>query len=371
MRPTPFQYLFSTHQGPIMRTTVVVQTILASICSPFLIAQAPQYTVVPSSHASMDAPGLMWMPGASRPLRQQQILSTNVMQSLVGKTLTALEFRRDAGTVAFQGGSADFVVNLSMAPAEPLDASPLFANNAGSTPVSVFSGTLQFPASPAAAAPTWSPTDVLRIPFQVPFLYQGGPLCIDIVGTPIAGQAAGWWPADAAHALAAGTLLDLGGGCGSYGGATHQWSAAEAHTLVPGGNAHFVALGPVGGFGLIAFGPQHPTGWPLAVVLPQAATGCVGHIDSPFVVDFALFEPYAPGMGRADYYARLPAIPTLTGASLTTQWIEWSQATTSNAIRWTLGNVPNIEMAHLDGYATDLDGQLFVHQAHVVRFEHD
>src|SRR5262245_28222392 len=37
-------------------------------------AQGPQFTVIPTTYTSAEAPGQLWVPGASRPLRQQQII---------------------------------------------------------------------------------------------------------------------------------------------------------------------------------------------------------------------------------------------------------------------------------------------------------
>ena len=81
-------------------------------------------------------------------------------------------------------------------------------------------------------------------------------------------------------------------------------------------------------------------------------------------------ERLAPADPRADYIVPIPNTPAVIGASLTTQWIEWSQQASSNALTWTIDNTPTIQMAHVDGYATDARGELCVDLAHVVRFEH-
>jgi hypothetical protein len=83
-----------------------------------------------------------------------------------------------------------------------------------------------------------------------------------------------------------------------------------------------------------------------------------------------MFVDNAPADPRADYIVPIPNISNIIGSTLTTQWVEWTQQVSSNALTWTIGNAPSIQMAHVDGYATDLTGELFVDLAHVVRFEH-
>ena len=141
-------------------------------------------------------------------------------------------------------------------------------------------------------------------------------------------------------------------------------------TLVPGGAGSFFAFGPLGSFGLIAFAVEFPPGWPLTIVLPAAPPNCTMFINLPIALDFVMFMDNAPADARADYVVRIPNTPNVIGATLTTQWIEWTQQASSNALTWTIGNTPQIQMAHVDGYATDLTGELFVDLAHVIRFEH-
>lgn len=334
-------------------------------------AQSPQFTVIPAAYATADAPGMLWVPGASRPLRQQQIVNASLLQNVIGKTLTALEFRRNADTDSFQAGVLSLTVSLSITTNSAQSTSSTFANNVGASPVQVFSGQLQLPASPATTTPGWTAANVLRIPFQSTFDYQGGNLCIDIIGSPLVGQAAGWWPCDADQTSVTSTVVDLGGGCGAYGGPQHRWSTAEPRTLVPGGEGSFFAFGPLASFGIVAFGTEFPAGWPLALALPAAPLSCTMFVEQPLALAVVPFASNAPADPRADYLFSIPNTPTITGASLTTQWVEWTQQASSNALTWTVGSAPTIQMAHVDGYATDTTGVLFVDLAHVVRFEHN
>ncbi|MFY9344625.1 MAG: hypothetical protein WAT39_19185, partial [Planctomycetota bacterium] len=249
--------------------------ITATAIATTLAAQSPQFTVIPAAYTTADAPGMLWVPGASKALRQQQIMSAALLQNLVGQTLTAIEFRRNAEVVAFQAGTLNLTVTLSITANAPLSTSSTFANNIGSSPTQVFNGQLQLPASPATATtPGWTAGNIVRIPFQTPFAYQGGNLCIDLVGFPVAGQVAGWWPCDADQSPVTSAVVDLGGGCGAFGGPQHRWSTAEPRSLVPGSEGSFYAFGPLASFGIIAFGTEYPAGWPLALVLPAAPLSC-------------------------------------------------------------------------------------------------
>lgn len=355
-----------------MSTHRTVFTVLAMTMAG-LTAQT-QFTVVPTTYDTLEAPGQLWLPGASKPLRQQEIIGASMLQGLIGKTLSALEFRRNTQNQAFQGGSLNLTVTLSISPNGPLSTSSTFADNLGPTPLVVFNGQLQIPASPAiTSTPGWTSSNILRIPFQTqtPFVYTGGTLCVDMVGSPVAGQVAGWWPADAAQDLATGTVVDLGGGCGAYGGPLYRWSTVEARTLLPGGLGRFYAFGPLGSWGILAFGTEFLAGWPLVMALPSAPANCTMFLDLPIALMLVPFEANGPGSARADHLVPIPNTPTITGASLTAQWVEWTQMASSNAITWTVGGVPGINMAHVDGFATDPTGELFVDLAHVMRFEHN
>ena len=349
-------------------TTLIALAVTSAIGE----AQSPQFTVVPATATATDAIGMLWLPGAGTSLRQQEIVGASHLQSLVGRTLTALEFRRQKEDRNYSSGSLNLTVTLSISPNTPLTTSSTFANNIGPNPIHVFSGQLQLPASPATTTtPAWTAANVLRVPFQTPFVYAGGTLCVDVVGTAVAGQVAGWWPADAQQDLATGLTVDLGGGCGTFGGPQHRWSTVEARTVLPGGLGHCFAFGPLGSFGILAIGTEFPPGWPLAMLLSAAAPSCTMFIGTPFALALLTFAADPPGDARADYLIAIPNTAAVTGASLTSQWVEWTQQASSNAITWTIGGVPGIDMSHVDGYATDSVGVLFVDLAHVLRFEHN
>jgi hypothetical protein len=343
----------------------------------FAAAQSVQHHVVPPAVASADGDSFAWLAGASAPLRQQHLVAASRLTGLVGRTLTALEFRRTAANEAYQGGAMALAVTVAHAPHGPLEASAAFADNLGGAGVAVFQGTVALPASPAVAggAPSWTPENVVRIPFTTPFAYLGGPLCIDVVGAQVAGQSTDWWMADAVSDPVVGAVADLGGGCGAYGGVSKRWSSVGAHTLLPGSFAQFEAIGPAWSFGVCAFGSRAPAPIPLAWLGFNSPAGCSLMLAS---VDALMVAPFLPAAdaalqhlgGHASLSLRVPNDPSVFGATLTTQWLEWSQQATSNAIEWTVANsAPTLGMALLEGHPQEPTGNLTTHLAHVLRFE--
>jgi hypothetical protein len=343
-----------------------------------LMAQGPQYLVVPTPYVSNDAVSYEWIAGASRDLRQQTLIGASHLTALVGKSLTAIELRRTAADETYQGGSANLTVTMSISPTSTLDCSATFAANPGTPSIQVFAGAVNLPTSAPVVGPTvaWSAANVVRIPLQTPFLYLGGTLCVDIVGQPLAGQNADWWMADAEFEDIAGTVTDLGGGCGAYGGPQHQWSSIEERSLLPGAYARFFAYGSPFGFGVAAFGTKSPAGIPLAALGFNAGPACYLFLSTLDAAMVSVFEPDPdPNLisrgGRADISFKLPSSSTVLGLTFTTQWLDWSQMATSNALEWTVASaLPTLDMALVEGHPQAATGEVSVHLAHVLRFEY-
>lgn len=357
---------------------MIQRAISVSLLATTLLAQAPQYQVVPAAYATTDAISYEWLAGASRALRQQTLVGASHLQALVGRSITALEFRRNAANEVYQGGVADLTVSLSIAPHGPLGASMTYAENVGSNPVQVFSGLVTLPTSPATTGPAvgWTAANTVRIALQTPFVYQGGTLLVDVTGQPIAGQNANWWMADAEFEDLKGSISPIGGGCGLYGGANHEWSHVAARTLLPGAHARFWAYGTPNGLGFVVFGAPSPTPIPLwSFGIPTP--GCELHLQPGLILatTVAVFEaqssPYVAAFGGiAETRLKLPAAPWLFGFSLATQWFDLAQMATSNAIQWTVASaIPALDMALVEGSPTEATGEVSVHLAHVLRFE--
>ena len=184
--------------------------------------------------------------------------------------------------------------------------------------------------------------------------------------------------ADAEFQDLSGTSLVTGSGCGLYGGAQHQWSFVANRTLLPGAHARFWAYGPANGLAFALFGAASPSPLPLAA-FGLDAPGCDLHLQPGLVLATLLrtFEPEVHPLlrgptGCAEARFWIPDSPWMFGLSLTTQWLELSQPATSNAITWTVASaMPSLDMALVEGVPTEAHGEVTVHLAHVLRFEHD
>lgn len=348
--------------------------ISASVSLAALTAQT--YEVVPAAYTANDAISFNWVAGASKNVRQQTLVGATHLSSMVGRSIVAIELRRSAKNEAFAGGSSSLDVKLSISPNAPLDCSSTYANNPGPAPINVFNGTVTFPTSPPVIGPSvsWTTNNVVRIPFTTPFPYSGGTLCIDVIGSPIAGQEVNWWMADAEFEDLPGSTNDLGGGCGNYGGPTSQWANVQRRSLVAGGTARMFAYGTPNGLAIAAIGQKSAVGTPLSLLGFNSPPGCELFLSTLDMLEVRIFAPdtQTPWRGgRADVELKIPGIAAALGLSLTTQWLDWTQSTSSNAIEWTIAPaIPSLDMALVDGDPQEATGNVTVHLAHVIRFEH-
>ncbi|MBL9075879.1 MAG: hypothetical protein JNL08_00160 [Planctomycetes bacterium] len=311
-------------------------------------------------------------------MRQQTMIAASHLTALVGHPIMAFELRRNAANETYAGGTAHLTVKLSTAPHDPLSSSPEFAANVGGDEVQVFSGNVTLPTSPPAVGPAvaWSAANTIRVEFSTPFVYLGGTLCVDVTGIAVGGLNADWWMADAACEGIKGTAVDLGGGCGPYGGPQSQWSHVATRTLVAGGQARFFAYGEPWTVGVAVFGTGMVPGIPLAWLGFPSPPTCELHLASILLLSPVVFEPDANlqlahrgGLGDV----RLPFANdgSFLGVTFTTQWLELSQWQTSNAIEWTTAAAPpQLGMTLVEGHPAEASGELSAHLAHVFRFEY-
>ena len=339
------------------------------------LCQSPKHMVVPAHCDPLGGGSHFWLPGGSADLRQQTIVGASHLTALVGRTLTALEWRRKPVAEAYAGGQATWTITLSTAANAPLRCSHVFAANIGPNPTQVFSGPVTFPASSAAAGaiPAWSPATSVRVVFTTPFVYLGGPLCIDIVGQPIAGMHTGWWVADAAFDSVSGSQVERSTGCGSNY-AQGRWMHVANRDLVPGGHPEFVIGHTPGSPGLVLFGPaaSQPVPLPLlGVPAPGCNLGLAG-IDTVMPVLFTpMIPPPLAAYGEAWVHLWIPDSPAMFGATVATQSFHIASLTSSNTIEWTVASAfPQLDMASIDGVPASPDGHLSTAIAHVLRIEH-
>jgi hypothetical protein len=243
--------------------------------------------------------------------------------------------------------------------------------------VQVFGGNVVLPSSspPAAATVPWSPGDTVRVVFATPFLYTGGPLCVDLTGHAVAGQHADWWMADAVFEDLRGIVVERGAGCGSYGGAQGRWSHVSTRDLVPGCHARFHAHGTPGGIAIAAFGTTSPVPIPLTG-LGLPLPGCALHLATLDALLPTVFQPESHPLlqargGTAEVRLWIPDSTAMFGVTMTTQWLDYSQLATSNAIEWSVAAaLPTLDMAAIEGHPSEAAGVGTCLAAHVLRFEY-
>ena len=122
---------------------------------------------------------------------------------------------------------------------------------------------------------------------------------------------------------------------------SNTWSFVATRSLVAGGYAHFYAYGPPMQLATVAFGVGTPIGLPMTSLGFASPPNCALHLTTLDGLIPAILVPDShPALvsrgGRADFEFKLPAVPTMLGTGMTTQWLEWSQMATSNALQWTV-----------------------------------
>ena len=344
--------------------------LLAVALATSLHAQT-QNIVVPSTHTTNDAVSINQIAGTDD-IRQQTLIGANHLTAMVGKSITAIEFRRSAADEIYAGGTVNMIVTLSTSTSSTLAASSTFADNVGTASTQTFHGAVTFPTSPPALGPTvtWSPNNVVRIQFTTPFAYAGGRLTIDITGAPIAGQEPGWWMADAEFEDIPATVTDLGGGCGTFA----NMSFVSKYPLVVGGHAYMSAYGTPYGLAIAAIG-QPGNAIPLHALGFATPGSCDLMLSTLDILEPMLFLPdpdplLAPMGARAHFELKIPNVPGAQGLTLATQWFDWTETATTNAIQWTVASIPTLDMALIEGHPQEAKGTVSVHKAHVFRFDY-
>lgn len=345
---------------------ILSSILLASgLCMPTL---AQSHHVIPSAYASIDANGLASIPGATLELREQTIIGAAHLTQLIGKQLTAIEFRRNATSTNFDSGAAQLTISISSMMAPTYDCSRNFALNVAGNVVQVFSGQITLPASPATVGSNvaWTSANTVKIVFQTPFSYNGGRLCVDISGVAAPGLEAENWIADARGEDARGTVQNIGGGCGNYG----HHAYVDEYGLVVGSSAKFSTLGTPNFVGLAMTGHSGP-GMPLALLGFAPPGNCNLMLSTlDIVTPIALTNFLSPTIGYGSWTLDLPNNPALQGLGFTTQWFDWATEATTDALSWTIGAAPSLDMATIEGNAQSVTGRVIANMAHVLRFEY-
>lgn len=352
------------------------RTIVGLILSASLSAQL-QWTV-PAAHANQDADVALCLAGVGGTLRQQIVIGQSHLQPLVGHSLTALVFRREVAPEAFSPGSCDIVVKLAQGTATPQTTQQTYAANLGTSPMTVHTGPVTFPASPGTqSTPAWTNTTTVRIPFATPFAYTGGALVIDLVGTE-SPQGSSWWLVDATSEDISGATQSLGSACSEYADPHADTAFVNPRDLVPGGTISYLGQGRAFNLGILVLGAPAGAPIPLALLGVPATPDCTCQIHpagvlatmiSMFLPSPSPLIPQSFGIAQADL--QLPAQSWMLSMNLASQWIELPTFKASNGVLGTVANqLPTLDMAIVVGSPNEPKGRLNLQVAPVVRFEY-
>jgi hypothetical protein len=301
--------------------------------------RAQNVLTVPGSATHADAPALLAAPGIGLDWRIQVLIRDTELTALVGRELTGLKLRRDSSiSEALPQASGQILVHAGTAASQPESAARDFALNLPN-PVERFRGTVAAPSSTVDPnGPSWAADQAISIDFQQPFVYQGGPLCIDIEVLAAAGV---WWPIDAIDDPAAGSHVSSGAACGRLAPFVETAGVRDSG-LVIGRTARFDFIGAPSapaflllGFGLLGqpidLGAVGAPGCQL-LLAPVAAI--------PTMLSSAV--PLLDHSGRTNVDVQIPPDTGLFGAPLAAQFAELGAGglTTSNALLCQIAAVP-------------------------------
>ena len=370
--------------------TMIPMTISRAILVSGLISGLlpAQHCVVPATFSDKDAPSWGNVAGFSSHRRQQVVISSNRMFPLKGKSLLEVWFRRDSlFTEVLQPGQSQVTALVSSGGKEPETATMTFGSNHGPQVIQVTRRKLALPKSPRLATgkvADWATHNSVRISFSTAFFYSGGPLCLELVGKPLAGQASDFWPVDFNYDPEKGVATPFGSTCYPLGKEARSASAAPASLRV-GSTARLQAFGRPDTPGILTLGNQH---YANGINLSFAgAPGC--HIYTQPIVSLGQFFASLPWIkhGFATSTFHIPNHPRFMQGRIYAQWInleaalprsQWTNAaglTTSNGLELTLAATPpRLGMCFIStgaigkGQSIPSQGTVYQFKAPVIRF---
>jgi hypothetical protein len=318
----------------------------ATAQSVYQVSPTFDSVVAPSTHA---------FPGFGAGFRQQIVVAATRLAGLprTNSSLKGMWIRRNlAHKFAIRGGLADLEIRISPARRAPDKVSPTFSTNIPSTQKLVFKGRVTIPNAPSLSGNVspWSTTNSVRIAFGSPYVYQGGNLCIDVIGRPVKGSEPDTWRIDCERGNYSGSSKRLGKSCSTFADQNGETLYNHDLWLQIGSTMRLKAMGRPGSLPLLLLGARAvPGGYDLT---GMGATGCRQHI-SYFLVAALTYSkpPFAGAAAVLKFETQIPANSTLLGASVFTQFAddetalprtEWSNPaglTTSNGLELKISSV--------------------------------
>jgi hypothetical protein len=298
-------------------TPPTLALLVAVALVPDLAAQQTS-VFLPSTCDQLDGrAGGAW-PGFTQRFRMQVLLDGGRLTRVANRSLVGIAVRRDGQFLqAHAGGRAAISIAASHAALNPERASAVFAANRGSDAREVFRGEVALPNAPALShrdEVTWQPPHAVEFPFNTPFPYTGGTLCLDIDGTPVSGATSPWWRIDYDLFTHDAQSNPLGTNCDPQTRAT-----ASTSSLMPGASLRLISVGPLQAVGIAmvdvtALNPGIDLGF-------LRAPGCVVHVLPTLMFGASYTPPAVDGYAWASVRLDLPSVSHLMGATLHAQWL--------------------------------------------------
>lgn len=357
---------------PLNQLVFVVAAIVCVTAPRFLASQTLVH--LPRAAAVHELAGATAVAGIGMNIRQLiAVDAAHFSSSMTGRQITGLAFRRDeAAAREFAGGAVTMTVKLGSLGVSANGVHRVFDDNwdaSAPAPVVVFSGTVTVPTSPEldGRASGWGEaSDVVQIPFSVPFTHTGGALGIELLGFAGVGQEPLWY-VDAAYEAADGQVVASGAGCGSTDSLT-----LGAQTLVPGQTAKFSVYSAPAAIAVLMIGSLTP---PIPLQIVGGAPGCTLQV-APIAQIPTVVEPLMPEHvrdGLAVVPLEIPTGASSFGASLSAQFATLGAALeTSESVTFTIATAaPSLGMSHVwaryEGQAVPTAGEAQINLAPVVR----
>jgi len=280
--------------------------------------------VLPGRDAYTEADGLAFWALSPFDARRQVVLAGRLLAPLQGKKIRSIRVRRNHSADTFAGGTIDMELYLSHAANGPWALSEVFAQNRGADHQLVFDGLVELPAAPAPAqAPApWGGTSSVTIRLAQPFLYRGGPLCIETV-TKATNAQTPWWPIDAEVTSTQGTVTPYGTSCISGMGVAP--AGADATSFTVGNTAVLYLRGthtPAAALCMVGVSKTRLLGnIPLPLDLTSlGASGC--SLQSSATAVIAANLSYLPNSTRVsgEVSIGIPVDSNLQGVAVYSQW---------------------------------------------------
>ncbi len=282
--------------------------------------------------------------------RNMVLISAKSLPFKPGSVIRSVAYRRDSNSSVTYGPikGGKLRVRIGYTTRTPETMSHKFDKNWSTIPTVVFNKSFDLPAAPK---PTTPPAPfVVKIPFNTPWVYRGGNLCIDLYYSRPSATPYKYWRRDAQWLrgdMKPGSYRNLGYGCRGSNRYT-PYTYPFTYTAIPGYEMFIYMYGakkpttPLEKFAFnwIGFSKTNYGGLTLPFDLSTIGfpTGCKLYTDI-FFVQMVQLEDYRTSANYSRGYALylIPANPLFSGITFYSQWL-CNDSGVSAPLKYTVSN---------------------------------